>query len=134
MADKKKVERKARKIEERQALPEFHAGDTIKVSSKFREGDKERVQIFQGTVIQMKGRDESRTFTVRKVTRGIGVERIYPLHSPTLVKVEVKKHGKVRRARLYYLRDKKGKETRIQALTETPSGEKPARPEAVETK
>ena len=82
----------------------------------------------------MKGRDESKTFTVRKVTRGIGVERIYPLQSPMIVKVEVKKRGRVRRARLYYLRDKKGKETRVQGVIEPQTGEKPARPEAVEAK
>ena len=133
MAEKKKVQRKAKKIEERHELPEFFPGDTIKVHSKFREGDKERVQQFQGTVIQLKGRDESRTFTVRRVTRGIGVERIYPLHSPTIIKIEVKKSGKVRRAKLYYLRGKKGKETKVKQEAHEAS-EKPARPEAVEAK
>jgi large subunit ribosomal protein L19 len=126
----KKPERKVRKIEERHELPEFFPGDSIKVSSKFREGDKERVQIFAGTVIQMKGRNESRTFTVRKVTRGIGVERIYPLQSPTIIKIELKKHAKVRRAKLYYLRDKKGKETRVKQEAHEIS-EKPAGPETV---
>jgi len=128
----KKVEHKAKKIEERQELPEFHPGDTIKVFAKFREGDKERVQPFQGTVIQLKGAGESRTFTVRKVTRGIGVERIFPIASPMIIKVEVKKHGRVRRAKLYYLRGKKGKETRIKQeleVVETAPG-----PEAVEAK
>jgi large subunit ribosomal protein L19 len=128
----KKVEHKAKKIEERQELPEFHPGDTIKVFAKFREGDKERVQPFQGTVIQVKGAGESKTFTVRKVTRGIGVERIFPIASPMIIKVEVKKHGKVRRAKLYYLRGKKGKETRIKQeleVVETAPG-----PEAVEAK
>ena len=124
----KKPERKAKKIEERQELPEFFPGDTIKIYSKFREGDKERVQPFQGTVIQLKGRGESKTFTVRKVTRGVGVERIFPLGSPMLVKIEVKKHGSVRRAKLYYLRGKKGKETRVKQE----AGETPGRPEAVE--
>jgi large subunit ribosomal protein L19 len=109
----KKAPRKVRKIEERQELPEFFPGDMIKVSSKFKEGEKERVAVFQGTVIQFKGRAESRTFTVRKVTRGIGVERIYPLQSPTIIKVEVKKRGKVRRAKLYYLRGRVGRAARI---------------------
>ena len=109
----KKVEHKAKKIEERQELPEFHPGDTIKVFAKFREGEKERVQPFQGTVIQLKGAGESKTFTVRKVTRGIGVERIFPIASPNIIKVEVKKHGKVRRAKLYYLRGLEGKASRI---------------------
>jgi large subunit ribosomal protein L19 len=126
----KKVEHKAKKIEERQALPEFHPGDTIKVFAKFREGEKERVQPFQGTVIQLTGAGESKTFTVRKVTRGIGVERIFPLASPNIIKIEVKKHGKVRRAKLYYLRGKKGKETRIKQETV----ETDVRPEAVEAK
>jgi large subunit ribosomal protein L19 len=129
----KKVARKVKKIEERHELPEFFPGDTVKVHSKFREGDKERVQIFHGTVIQMKGRNESKTFTVRKVTRGIGVERIYPLLSPTIINIEVKKSGKVRRAKLYYLRGKKGKETKVKQEAREIS-EKPAGPEAVETK
>lgn len=133
MADKKKVARKVRKIEERQELPELFPGDTIKVHSKFREGDKERVAQFQGTVIQCRGRNESKTFTVRKVSRGVGVERIYPLASPMLIKIEIKKRGRVRRAKLYYLRGKKGKETRVkQELYE--AHEKPAGPEAVEAK
>lgn len=128
MAEKKKEERKAKKIEKRQELPEFFPGDTIKVHSTFREGDKERVQTFQGTVIQIKGKNECKTFTVRKVSRGIGVERIFPLASPTIVRVEVKKQAKVRRARLFYLRGKKGKETRVRQE----AGEVAARPEAVE--
>jgi large subunit ribosomal protein L19 len=129
----KKEERKSRKIEERHELPEFSPGDTIKVHSKFREGDKERVQQFQGTVIQLRGRDVSRTFTVRKVSRGIGVERIYPLHSPAIVKIEVKKRGRVRRAKLYYLRAKKGKETRVKTES-VKTVAKPAGPQAVEAR
>jgi large subunit ribosomal protein L19 len=127
MAEKKK-ERKVRKIEQRQELPEFFPGDNIKVHSTFHEGDKERLQMFQGTVIQIKGRNEGRSFTVRKVSRGIGVERIFPLASPTIIKIEVKKHGKVRRAKLYYLRDKKGKEGKVK---QEEVGEVAARPEAV---
>ena len=128
MAEKKKVERKARKIEERHELPVFYPGDTIKVFSKFHEGDKERVAPFQGTVIQLKGRGVSKTFTVRKVTRGIGVERIFPLASPTIIKIEVKKSANVRRAKLYYLRDKKGRET---VTRREEAVEKSDRPEAV---
>jgi large subunit ribosomal protein L19 len=128
-----KEARKAKKIEERHELPEFFPGDTVKVFSKFKEGDKERVQAFQGTVIQIKGRNESKTFTARKVTRGIGVERIFPLLSPMIVKIEVKKHGKVRRAKLYYLRGKKGKETRVKQEAQE-AREKPAGPETVAAK
>lgn len=127
MPEKKPV-RKAKKIEEKQAIPELRPGDSVKVHSKFREGDKERVQIFIGTIIQTKGRGDSKTFTVRKVARGIGVERIFPLASPMIVKVEVKRHSKVRRAKLYYLRGKRGKDTRLRQQEES---ETPARPEAV---
>jgi len=98
------------------AVPAFTPGDTVKVAVKVKEGDKERVQIFQGVVMAMKGGGIRQTFTVRKVSGGVGVERIFPLHSPTLGKVEVVQRGKNRRAKLYYLKKRKGKAARIKAL------------------
>jgi len=100
--------------------PSFTPGDTVKVAVKVKEGDKERVQIFQGVVMAMKGGGMRQTFTVRKVSGGIGVERIFPLHSPTLGKVEVVQRGKNRRAKLYYLKKRKGKAARIKAVAEKP--------------
>lgn len=94
-------------------LPEFSSGDTITVFYKIREGNKERIQPFQGVVIQRKGDGISKTFTVRKISGGIGVERIFPLSSPRIDKIEVNKRGKVRRARIYYLRELRGKKARI---------------------
>jgi len=94
--------------------PQFKAGDTVNVHVKIREGNKERVQQFRGTVIQRKNPNTNgETFTVRKVSNGIGIERIFPLLSPNLDKIEVIRKGKVRRARLYYLRGKQGKAARI---------------------
>ena len=97
----------------KKTLPAFTTGDTVKVAVKVKEGDKERVQVFQGVVLALKGGGLRRTFTVRKVSDGIGVERIFPLHSPTLGKVEVVQRGKTRRAKLYYLKKKMGKAARI---------------------
>ena len=94
-------------------IPDFAAGDTIKVYAKIREGEKERIQVFQGVVIRKRKGNTSATFTVRKVSYGIGVERIFPLHSPSIEKIEVIRRGKVRRARLYYLRKLRGKAARI---------------------
>ena len=95
-------------------FPEFKAGDTITVTYRIKEGDKERLQNFRGVVIQMKGADPfTKTFTVRKVSGGIGVERIFPFQSPFIDKIEVNKYGKVRRARIFYLRDLTGKKARI---------------------
>jgi len=94
-------------------LPEFRVGDTVKVHYKIKEGAKERVQVFQGIVIQKKGAGISRTFTVRKVSNGIGVERIFPSHSPLIDKLEIVRFGQVRRAKLFYLRTAKGKASRI---------------------
>lgn len=97
----------------RQDIPDFRAGDTVKVHVKVVEGEKTRVQIFKGIVIAMhRGRNRS-TFTVRKISASIGVERIFPIHSPHLERIEIVKRGKVRRARLYYLRDLKGKAARV---------------------
>ena len=95
-------------------FPEFKAGDTVTVTYKIKEGDKERLQKFRGVVIQMKGQDPyTRTFTVRKVSGGIGVERIFPFQSPFIDSIEVNKVGKVRRARIFYLRNLSGKKARI---------------------
>ncbi len=93
--------------------PIFKAGDNITVHYKIREGSKERIQAFKGDVIQRKGSGTSETFTVRKISNGVGVERIFPLLSPNIEKIEVNKKGKVRRARIYYLRDLRGKKARI---------------------
>lgn len=97
-------------------IPQFKPGDTVKVHVRIKEGEKERVQVFQGVVIRRrKGRVNS-TFTVRKVSYGVGVERIFPLHSPMIVKIEVVTRGRVRRSRLYYLRKLRGKAARIREL------------------
>ena len=96
------------------SYPEFKAGDTITVTYRIKEGDKERLQKFRGVVIQMKGMDPfTKTFTVRKVSGGVGVERIFPFQSPFIDSIEVNKFGKVRRARIFYLRDLTGKKARI---------------------
>ncbi|RMD95542.1 MAG: 50S ribosomal protein L19 [Calditrichaeota bacterium] len=94
-------------------IPDFGPGDTVAVYSKVIEGDKERVQVFEGVVIKRKGSGINETFTVRKISNGIGVERIYPLHSPNIEKIVKLRSGKVRRAKLYYLRGLKGKAARI---------------------
>jgi large subunit ribosomal protein L19 len=94
-------------------LPEFRAGDTIRVHSRIKEGDKERIQVFQGVVIRKRRGGLGATFTVRKVSYGVGVERIFPLHSPNIDRIDVVSRGKVRRARLYYMRKLKGKAARI---------------------
>ena len=94
-------------------IPSFKAGDTITVSYKIIEGNKERVQSFRGVVIQIKGRGVTKMFTIRKISNGIGVERIFPLYSPHIDNIEVNKVGVVRRARIYYLRDLTGKKARI---------------------
>ena len=94
-------------------LPEFRVGDTIKVHYRIKEGSKERIQIFQGIVIQKRGAQISKTFTVRKISDGIGVERIFPLHSPNIQKIDVVRFGRVRRAKLFYLRRAKGKAARV---------------------
>ncbi len=94
-------------------LPEFRVGDTIKVHYRIKEGSKERVQVFQGIVIQRRGAQISKTFTVRKISNGVGVERIFPLHSPNIQKIDVVRFGRVRRAKLFYLRKAKGKAARV---------------------
>lgn len=93
--------------------PSFKAGDTITVHYKIKEGEKERIQMYRGVVLQRRGEGTTETFTVRKMSGNIGVERIFPLHSPSIGKIEINKHGRVRRARLFYLRERTGKKARI---------------------
>ena len=94
-------------------LPDFSPGDAVRVHVKVREGEKERIQVFAGVVIARRGGGSRETFTVRKVSSGIGVERVFPLHSPVVDRIEVERKGSVRRAKLYYLRGRKGKAARI---------------------
>jgi len=98
----------------RKDVPGFRAGDTVRVHTKIKEGDKERIQVFEGVVIVARGGAARATFTVRKTSYGVGVERIFPLHSPRIDKIEVVSKGDVRRARLYYLRGLQGKAARVQ--------------------
>ncbi|CAM3752946.1 50S ribosomal protein L19 [Alkalicoccus chagannorensis] len=98
-------------------LPQFRAGDTIRVHAKVVEGSRERIQVFEGVVIKRRGTGISATFTVRKVSYNVGVERTFPVHSPRIDKIEVKRRGKVRQARLYYLRNLRGKAARIKERT-----------------
>jgi large subunit ribosomal protein L19 len=97
----------------RMDIPDFKPGDSVKVNFKIQEGDKERIQVFEGVVIRRRRGNTRGTFTVRKTSYGIGVERIFPLHSPYIDKIEVVSRGRVRRSRLYYLRGRKGKAARI---------------------
>ena len=96
-------------------LPAFKAGDTVSVHYKIREGNKERIQVYQGVVIQKNSSNATETFTVRKMSNGIGVERIFPVNSPNIDKIEVNSVGKVRRAKLFYLRELTGKAARIKS-------------------
>jgi large subunit ribosomal protein L19 len=95
-------------------IPPLRPGDTVAVHVRIVEGDKERLQLFEGTIIQIRGAGSNRSFTVRKVSRGYGIERIFPYMTPAVAKVEVKRHGKARRAKLYYLRDRTGREAILQ--------------------
>ena len=115
-------------------LPDLRPGDTIKVHQKIKEGDKERIQIFEGVIIAKKhGKGISGTITVRKIVDGIGVERVFPMHSPSIDKIEVVRHGKVRRAKLYYLRTAKGKKARLKKVEFAAAiADKPAEEQAVE--
>lgn len=109
-----------KKIEERglrQDLPEIRVGDTVRLQVKVVEGEKERIQTFEGLVIKINRGSTRATFTVRKVSYGVGVERIFPMHSPRIDKIQVLSHGKVRRAKLYYLRDLSGKAARIDVVS-----------------
>ena len=108
-----------RKIEAEQLkaqAPQFNVGDTVKVYGKIKEGNRERIQVFEGTVIKKQGGSNRATFTVRKLSNGVGVEKTWPLHSPNVEKVEIVRKGKVRRAKLYYLRDRVGKAAKVKEL------------------
>ena len=96
--------------------PEFNTGDTVKVYAKIKEGNRERVQVFEGTVLKRQGGGARETFTVRKFSNGIGVEKTWPVHSPNVEKIEVVRRGKVRRAKLNYLRDRVGKKAKVKEL------------------
>lgn len=97
----------------KQELPEVQVGDTVRVHVKIKEGSRERIQIFEGTVIAKKHGGLEETFTVRRVSYGVGVEKVFPVHAPSIEKIETVRHGKVRRAKLYYLRDRVGKAAKV---------------------
>ncbi len=97
-------------------VPEFGIGDVVRVDVKIREGERERIQAFEGTVIAKRGSGVTQTFTVRRVAYGVGVERVFPLHSPNVADVKVVRYGKVRRSKLYYLRDRVGKAAKVKEL------------------
>ncbi len=99
-------------------IPDFRAGDTLKVHARVVEGNRSRIQVFQGVVIRRQGSGIRETFTIRKISFGVGVERTYPVHSPVLDRIEVVSRGDVRRAKLYYLRDRRGKKAKIRELRE----------------
>ena len=108
-----------RKIEDEQLkenVPQFNVGDTVKVYGKIKEGNRERIQVFEGTVLKKQGGSTRETFTVRKFSNGVGVEKTWPLHSPNVEKVEVVRRGKVRRAKLNYLRNRVGKRAKVKEL------------------
>jgi large subunit ribosomal protein L19 len=109
-------------VKGRRDLPPFRAGDTVRVHVNITEGDKQRIQVFEGVVLRRRGGGPSSTFTVRKVSYGVGVERVFPVESPNVTKVEIKSRGHVRRARLYYLRDLRGKKARLRSKVRDLSG------------
>jgi large subunit ribosomal protein L19 len=113
-------------------IPQFRSGDTVRVHQLIKEGEKERIQVFEGVVIRRSGGGIGETFTVRKISYNVGVERIFPIHSPRIDKIEVKQRGRVRRSRLYYLRDRRGKSARIQELRLSVPQEKSAPQETPE--
>jgi large subunit ribosomal protein L19 len=127
MAKKKDTEQKKTKPKTPE-IPALQPGDIVAVNLRIREGDKERTQTFEGTVIKLRGAGENRSFTVRKVSRGYGIERIFPFRSPVITTVEVKRHSKVRRAKLYYLRGRKGRGAQLKERKVEPK----ARPTVVE--
>lgn len=97
----------------RSDIPDFKIGDSVRVHARIREGDKERIQVFAGTVIARRGGGSTETFTVRRISFGVGVEKVFPVHSPFLQKVEVERSAKVRRAKLFYLRERTGRKARL---------------------
>lgn len=108
-----------KKLEEAQMkaeIPQFSVGDTVRVSAKIKEGNRERTQVFEGTVLKIQGTGVRKTFTVRKISNGVGVEKTWPLHSPIVENVAVVRHGKVRRAKLTYLRKRTGKAAKVKEL------------------
>lgn len=109
----------------KKGIPTFRSGDTVRIHCKVKEGDKERIQVFEGVVLARKGHSREATFTVRKVSYGVGVERIFPLHSPLIDRIELVERGKVRRAKLYYLRNLSGKKARIEATEADLGGKTP---------
>ena len=125
----------------RRDLPPFRTGDTVRVHVKIREGEKERIQVFEGVVLRRKKGGPSATFTVRKLSYGVGVERVFATESPTIAKLEIKQRGHVRRSRIYYLRELKGKKARLRSkvrdlsslISEEAADAKNAPPEAVDT-
>ena len=100
----------------KEAVDKFNVGDTVKVYGKIKEGNRERVQVFEGTVLKIQGGSNRETFTVRKISNGVGVEKTWPMHSPNVEKVELVRSGKVRRAKLNYLRDRVGKKAKVKEL------------------
>ena len=100
----------------KQTVPEFRVGDTVKVSARIKEGNRERIQIFEGTVIKRQGGSNRETFTVRKLSNGVGVEKTWPLHSPFVEDIQVVRRGKARRAKLFYLRDRVGKAAKVKEI------------------
>ncbi|MCI9032666.1 MAG: 50S ribosomal protein L19 [Lachnospiraceae bacterium] len=108
--------REIEKEQMKESVDNFRVGDTVKVHAKIKEGNRERIQIFEGTVLKVQGGGNRQTFTVRKISNGVGVEKTWPMHSPTVEKVEVVRHGKVRRAKLNYLRNRVGKKAKVKEL------------------
>ena len=108
--------REIEKEQLKESVPQFNVGDTVKVYGKIKEGNRERVQVFEGTVMKIQGGSNRQTFTVRKSSNGVGVEKTWPIHSPNVEKVEVIRKGKVRRAKLNYLRDRVGKAAKVKEL------------------
>lgn len=108
--------REIEKEQLKESVPQFNVGDTVKVYGKIKEGNRERVQVFEGTVMKIQGGSNRQTFTVRKSSNGVGVEKTWPIHSPNVEKVEVVRKGKVRRAKLNYLRDRVGKSAKVKEV------------------